>query len=186
MQSKLCYICSPYRGDIERNTEYARELTRIALDCGYTPITPHLYLTQVLNEEDQEQREKGMAAGTELLRNCRYIFIGSRYGLSEGMLAEIQIALEEYEKIKSKYGISEEELKEPQQDQQEKQFDGDTLFQAATTATMLKAEQEECDACPGHYGQAECKECGTYGNIQRLSRRLERLSRKRKGGKNVL
>ena len=83
MQSKLCYICSPYRGDIERNTEYARELTRIALDCGYTPITPHLYLTQVLNE------------GTELLKHCEYIFIGSRYGLSEGMLAEIQIALEE-------------------------------------------------------------------------------------------
>lgn len=95
MQSKLCYICSPYRGDIKRNTEYARELTRIALDCGYTPITPHLYLTQVLNEEDPEQREKGMAAGAELLKHCRYIIIGSRYGLSEGMLAEIQIALEE-------------------------------------------------------------------------------------------
>ena len=94
MQSKLCYICSPYRGDIERNTEYARKLTRIALDNGYTPITPHLYLTQVLNEEDPEQRKRGMAAGEELLRNCRYIFIGSKYGLSEGMLAEIQIALE--------------------------------------------------------------------------------------------
>lgn len=91
-----------------------------------------------------------------------------------------------YEKLKSKYGISEEELKEQQQDTQEKQFDGDTLFQAATTATMLKAEQEECDACPGHYGQAECKECGTYQNIQRLCGRLERLSRQRKGGKNVL
>lgn len=91
-----------------------------------------------------------------------------------------------YEKLKSKYGISEEELKEQQQDPQEKQFDGDTLFQAATTATMLKAEQEECDACPGHYGQAECKECGTYQNIQRLCGRLERLSRQRKGGKNVL
>jgi hypothetical protein len=95
MQSKLRYICSPYRGDIERNTEYARELTRIALDYGYTPITPHLYLTQVLNEEDQEQRERGMAAGAELLKHCKYILIGSRYGLSEGMLAEIQIAIEE-------------------------------------------------------------------------------------------
>ena len=62
---------------------------------GYTPITPHLYLTQVLNEEDPAQRERGMAAGAELLRNCKYILIGSRYGLSEGMLAEIQIALEE-------------------------------------------------------------------------------------------
>ena len=104
----------------------------------------------------------------------------------KGVGGEREDARRLYEKIKSKYGISEEELKEPQQDPQERQFDGDTLFQAATTATMLKAEQEECDACPGHYGQAECKECGTYQNIQRLSRRLERLSRKRKGGKNVL
>lgn len=95
MQSKLCYICSPYRGDTERNTEYARELTRIALDCGYTPITPHLYLTQVLNEEDPQQREKGMTAGKELLKCCDHIFIGSRYGLTEGMLEEIQVALEE-------------------------------------------------------------------------------------------
>ena len=101
----------------------------------------------------------------------------------KGVGGEREDARRLYEKIKRKYGISEEEL---QQDPQERQFDGDTLFQAATTATMLKAEQEECDACPGHYGQAECKECGTYGNIQMLSRRLERLSRKRKGGKNVL
>ena len=102
--------------------------------------------------------------------------------LSEkGVGGERDGAKYKYEKLKSKYGISEEELKEPQQDPQEKQFDGDTLFQAATTVAMLKEEQEECDACPGHYGQEECKECGTYGNIQRLSRRLERLSRQRKG-----
>ena len=104
----------------------------------------------------------------------------------QGVGGERRDARRLYEKLKSKYGISEEELQQEQQNQQEKPFDGDTLFQAATAATMLKAEQEECDACPGHYGQEECKECGTYGNIQRLSRRLERLSRKRKGGKNVL
>ena len=104
----------------------------------------------------------------------------------QGVGGERRDARRLYEKLKSKYGISEEELQQEQQNQQEKPFDGDTLFQAATAATMLKAEQEECDACPGHYGQTECKECGTYGNIQRLSRRLERLSRKRKGGKNVL
>ena len=86
-----------------------------------------------------------------------------------------------YEKLKSKYGISEEELQQEQQNQQEKPFDGDTLFQAATAATMLKAEQEECDACPGHYGQEECESCGTYENIQRLCLQLEKLSRQRKG-----
>ena len=99
----------------------------------------------------------------------------------KGVGGERQDARRLYEKLKSKYGISEEELQQEQQNQQEKPFDGDTLFQAATAATMLKAEQEECDACPGHYGQEECESCGTYENIQRLCLQLEKLSRQRKG-----
>ncbi len=94
MENKLCYVCSPYRGDMERNTAYARELTLAAVKAGYAPITPHLYLTQVLDEEDPQQREKGMAVGLALLKNCKYILIGSRYGLSEGMLGEIDRAIE--------------------------------------------------------------------------------------------
>lgn len=85
-----------------------------------------------------------------------------------------------YEKLKSKYGITEQDLQEEPQDQQEKPFDGDTLFQAATAATMLNAEQQECDVCPGHYGQKECEECGTYENIRKLCLQLEKLSRQRK------
>ena len=99
----------------------------------------------------------------------------------QGVGGERRDARRLYEKLKSKYGISEEELQQEPQNQQEKPFDGDTLFQAATAATMLKAEQEECDACPGHYGQEECESCGTYENIQRLCLQLERLSRQRKG-----
>lgn len=34
-----------------------------------------------------------MAAGKELLKHCKYILIGSRYGLSAGMLEEIELAL---------------------------------------------------------------------------------------------
>lgn len=98
----------------------------------------------------------------------------------QGVGGEKEGARRLYEKLKSKYGIKEEELQQEPQKPQEKQFDGDTLFQAATTATMLKAEQEECDACPGHYGQEECENCGTYENIQRLCLQLERLSRQRK------
>lgn len=92
-ENKLCYVCSPYRGDTKRNTEYAKELTRIALDNGYVPITPHLYLTQVLDDDIPEQRQKGLATGMDLLNYCKYILIGSRYGLSDGMLAEIKIAM---------------------------------------------------------------------------------------------
>ncbi len=94
MDNKLCYICSPYRGNTERNVAYAKELTRIALDNGYAPIAPHLYLTQVLNEEVPEQREIGMGAGMEILHQCRYIIIGSRFGISEGMSGEIDAAID--------------------------------------------------------------------------------------------
>ena len=94
VENKLVYICSPYRGEVERNLQYAKELTRIALENNFVPITPHLYLTQAVNDEVPEEREKGMAAGKELLKHCKYILIGSRYGLSEGMLEEIELALQ--------------------------------------------------------------------------------------------
>lgn len=90
----LVYVCSPYRGDTERNITYAKELTRAALEHGYTPITPHLYLTQVLDDETPKERELGLLAGQELLKHCEYILVGSRYGISEGMQQEIMIASE--------------------------------------------------------------------------------------------
>lgn len=94
MENKLVYVCSPYRGETKRNTAYARELTRKVLEYGYTPITPHLYLTQVLDDEKPEERKLGLLAGQELLKHCKYILIGSRYGISEGMQQEIMIARE--------------------------------------------------------------------------------------------
>ena len=90
------YICSPYRAkddeEFDRNIEYAQELTRKALDAGLAPITPHLYMTQCLNEDNPKERERGMAAGTELLKGCDLVIAGARYGISEGMGAEIAVA----------------------------------------------------------------------------------------------
>ena len=62
MEGKLCYICSPYRGDTERNAKYAAALTRAAIVKGYTPITPHLYITQALDDRNLEERALGMEA----------------------------------------------------------------------------------------------------------------------------
>ena len=66
MKNNLAYICSPYRGNIlekARNILYARHLTKLALQLGYTPITTHLYLTQVLNDNIPMQRRQGLKAG---------------------------------------------------------------------------------------------------------------------------
>ena len=52
MEEKLCYVCSPYRGDVARNVKYAKELTGRAVRRGLVPITPHLYITQALDDND--------------------------------------------------------------------------------------------------------------------------------------
>ena len=36
----LVYICSPYRGDPERNAERARRYSRFAVDQGMIPLAP--------------------------------------------------------------------------------------------------------------------------------------------------
>ena len=88
----MCYVCSPYRGDIKRNKEYARELTRAAINNGFIPVTVHLYLTEVTDDQNPEERKRGMATGMAILENCKYILIGDKYGVSEGMKAEMTLA----------------------------------------------------------------------------------------------
>lgn len=94
--SAIAYICSPYRAktplERQRNSEYAKALTRQALDAGFAPITPHLYITQVANDSIPEEREKGTAAGITLIKTCDIIIVGNQYGISEGMEAEINEA----------------------------------------------------------------------------------------------
>lgn len=88
----LLYVCSPYRGDTKRNKEYARKLTRAALDNGFIPVTVHLYLTEATDDTNPEERVRGMAVGMKILENCKYILIGDKYGVSDGMKAEMTLA----------------------------------------------------------------------------------------------
>lgn len=93
--NKLAYICSPYRGNIfqvMRNKRYARKLTKSAIEMGFAPITTHLYMTQVLDDKQQEERTQGLKAGKEILDLCSTIIIGTKYGISSGMVSEISAA----------------------------------------------------------------------------------------------
>ena len=90
-----CYVCSPYRGNIFkriRNKRYARRLTKLMVDFDTIPITPHLYLTEVLNDSNPEERKKGTGLSLELLKRCHIVLVGTKYGISEGMAAEIKLA----------------------------------------------------------------------------------------------
>lgn len=86
---KMVYICSPYSGDIERNTEKAREYSRYAVEQGVTPLTPHLMLPQFISED--EERELAIALDLVFLGRCDELWVfGGR--ISPGMKTEIKEA----------------------------------------------------------------------------------------------
>ena len=51
----LVYICSPFSGDIEGNTEKARKYSRFAVDEGAVPLAPHLLLPQFMSEKSERE-----------------------------------------------------------------------------------------------------------------------------------
>lgn len=87
----IVYICSPYAGDVERNTAAARRYSRFAVEAGYIPIAPHLLFPQFLNDSDPKERELGLFFGNAILSKCAEMWVfGNR--ISEGREAEIKRA----------------------------------------------------------------------------------------------
>lgn len=129
---KRVYICSPYRAkdsaELDRNIDYAQALTRSAIMAGLVPITPHLYMTQCLNEDNPEERAAGLAAGLELLKGCDFVIAGIKYGISEGMSREIQTA--------DKLGIE--------------------VVNADKLREKLKHEERKADAMANDYAKLHC------------------------------
>ena len=69
--SPVVYICSRYSGNIERNTDLARRYSRLAVERGCVPLTPHLLLPQFLSEETE--REKVINLDLRFLGLCQEI-----------------------------------------------------------------------------------------------------------------
>lgn len=65
------------------------------MERGFLPVTVHLYLTEATDDSIPEERSLGMSTGMGILRECSYIMVGNRYGISEGMAAEIRRAAED-------------------------------------------------------------------------------------------
>lgn len=85
------YICSPYRGDTEKNIERAKGYCRQAVNEGCIPIAPHLYFPQFLNDDDEEERRLGFEMGFELFHECLEVWVCGDI-ISEGMREEIAYA----------------------------------------------------------------------------------------------
>lgn len=65
---KKVFICSPYRGDVERNVALAKAHARFAARCGYCPVVPHLMYPQFLKDSDPDERILGITLGVELMK----------------------------------------------------------------------------------------------------------------------
>jgi len=88
---KLVYICSPYRGDVDRNTAKAQGYCRFAYTQDATPIAVHLHNTQFLDDDIPEERLAGLLLGLNMMKRCHELWVfGDR--ISKGMRLELEAA----------------------------------------------------------------------------------------------
>ena len=90
---KIVYICSPYRGYIEKNTKDALGYCAAAFAAGYIPIAPHVYFTRWADDNDKKERAAGLEAGRQLLLLCSEIWVFGIDKPTKGMHAEIATAV---------------------------------------------------------------------------------------------
>jgi hypothetical protein len=84
----IVYICSPFAGDIVRNTENARQYCKFAVRQGTIPFAPHLFYPQFMSDDDPEQRKLGLLFGMIWLCKCDELWcFGNR--ISDGMRREL-------------------------------------------------------------------------------------------------
>lgn len=92
---KKVVIESPFAGDIEKNTAYARLCLADSLSRGESPIASHLLLTQVLDDTKPDERNKGIKAGlcwTDVA-DAHVFYVD--YGISDGMMAALEKTTEQ-------------------------------------------------------------------------------------------
>jgi len=92
---KKVFICSRYRPDerhtVEEAVNSALLACSVAIQHGYAPYAPHLYVPNCLNDDDPGDRTKGMEIGMEFLKACDEVW---RWGftVTDGMRSELDYA----------------------------------------------------------------------------------------------
>ncbi|OLR55073.1 DUF4406 domain-containing protein [Hornefia porci] len=85
------FICSPYKGDVERNVALAKKAADFIIFRSGIPIAPHLYFPRFFNDRSQSDRIAGIKMGIELMKDCSEMWVvGTK--ISAGMEYEIEEA----------------------------------------------------------------------------------------------
>jgi len=95
MQKKLIFVCSPFHGATDEETQANLDLAALAcltvIDKGHVPFAPHLFYPSFLDDSHPRARRRGIECGLEILRRCDELWI---FGdtVSAGMQQEISFA----------------------------------------------------------------------------------------------
>lgn len=91
---RLVIIESPYAGDIEANSAYARKAVRDCLLRGEAPIASHLVYTQpgIFNDDVPLERQFGILAHHAWIAKADACVVYADRGISNGMLQGIHVA----------------------------------------------------------------------------------------------
>lgn len=90
---KRIYVASPYSGDIERNTEYAKNACRFVIKQGYAFFCPHLLYPNILQENNPKERQLGLDMGLAMMESCDELWVFGKH-ISKGMAMEMKRAKE--------------------------------------------------------------------------------------------
>jgi hypothetical protein len=91
---KLVILESPFAGEVERNTLYARRALKDSLMRGEAPIASHLLYPQVLDDLIPSERQLGIDAGLAWRKVAEATVVYQDYGISPGMEYGIRLAQE--------------------------------------------------------------------------------------------
>lgn len=90
--NKVIYVCSPYSGNVELNTQNAEKCSRFVVSQGCVPITPHLMFPRFMDDNNPEDRTLAMRMGMRLIDKCDELWwFGNNP--TKGMAEEIGYAL---------------------------------------------------------------------------------------------
>jgi hypothetical protein len=92
---KLVILESPYAGDVQRNTLYARRALKDSLMRGEAPIASHLLYPQVLDDLIPSERQMGIEAGLAWRKVAEATVVYQDYDISPGMEYGIKLAQEQ-------------------------------------------------------------------------------------------
>lgn len=89
---RLVILESPYRGETERNLQYAIACVRDSICRGESPYASHLIIPGALNDDDPTERDIGIRCGYAWWRAASAVCFYTDFGWSEGMLKALKRA----------------------------------------------------------------------------------------------